>query len=97
MNDCCLVGVASRNCAALSPAEVSLEHEAALHVSSQSVPPSARVFNVDGFLCVSYEAVSDILGRAVFVTGDDVYPGTWVFTLVATRHEFALHRSQTMK
>ena len=82
---------------ALSPAEVSLEREAALHVSSQSAPPSARVFNVDGFSCVSYEAVCDILGRAVFVTGDDVYPATWVFTLVATRHEFALHRSQTMK
>ena len=91
------MGVASRDCTALSPAEVSLEREAALHVSSQSAPPSARVFNVDGFSCVSYEAVSDILGRAVSATGDDVYPGTCVFTVVATRHEFALHRSQTMK
>ena len=93
----CSLGVASRNCAALSPAELSLEREATLHVSSQSAPPSARVFNVDGCSCVSYQAFCDILGRAVFVTGDDVYPGTWVFTLVATLHESALHRSETMK
>ena len=39
-----VMGVASRSRTAFSPAEVSLER-AALPVSSQSAPPSARVFN----------------------------------------------------
>ena len=39
----------SESYCAFPPAEVSLEHDAALPVSSQSAPPCARVLNVDGF------------------------------------------------
>ena len=39
-----VVGVASRSRTAFPLAEVSLESEAALLVSSQSAPPSARIF-----------------------------------------------------
>ena len=38
-------------------AGIVLEHDAALLVGSQSTPPSARVFNVDGFPCVIGELV----------------------------------------
>ena len=37
-------------------------------VSSQSAPPSAPVFDVDGFSWVTDETVGDMLGRAVSVT-----------------------------
>ena len=42
------------------PAEVSLEHDAALPVNSQSAPPSARVFNVASW--VIDEPVCDMDG-----------------------------------
>ena len=69
------MGVATRSRLAFPPAEVSLEREAALSVSTQSVAPFDRVFNVDGFSWVIDEPVCDILGRAVLVTEDDVFLG----------------------
>ena len=38
-----------------------------------------------------------MLGRAVLVTEIDVLLGDRVFTLVLMGHEFAFHRSQTMR
>ena len=60
--------ITSRSRTAFPPAEVSLEREAALPVSSQSTPPSARVSNIDAFSWVIDEPVRDMLGRAGFVT-----------------------------
>ena len=42
-----------------------------VRLSAQSTPPSARVFNVDGFSWV----IRDILGRVVLVTEHDVFLG----------------------
>ena len=52
---------------AFPPVEVSLQREAALPMSSRSVPRSVRVSIIDGF-----EPVRDMLERAVFVTEIDV-------------------------
>ena len=60
--------ITSRSRAVFPPAEVSLEREAALRVSSQSTPLSTRGSKIDGFSWVIHESVRDILGRAVFVT-----------------------------
>ena len=70
-----VMGVTSRSRTTFPLAEVLVEREPALPVSSQSAPPSARVFNVDGFSCVIDEPVRDMLGRAVFVTENDVFLG----------------------
>ena len=43
------MGIISRSRTAFPPAEVSLERETALRVSSKLAPPSARVSNIDGF------------------------------------------------
>ena len=56
-------------------AGISLEHDAALAVGSQSAPPSARVLNVDGFPWVIGEPVCGELGRAVFVTECEAFLG----------------------
>ena len=53
----------SRSRTVLPLAEVSLERVAALPVSSQSVSPSARVANNDGFSLVIDEPVRDMLGQ----------------------------------
>ena len=58
------MGVASRSHTAFPPADVSLELEAALPVSSQSAPPSARVLQVGGLPWGFGEPVGDMLGRA---------------------------------
>ena len=58
-----------------STAGFSLEREAALPVSSQSTPPSGRVSKLMVFSWVIDEPVRDMLGRAVFVTENDVYLG----------------------
>ena len=70
-----VMGFAFRSRTAFPPAGVSLEHDAALSVSSQAAPPSARVLNVDGFSWVIGEPVFDTLGRAVFVTEDKAFLG----------------------
>ena len=67
-----IMGVASPGCT-FSHEDVPLELEAALLVSSQSAPPSARVLHVDGFPWVFVELVGDVLGRATFVTEDGVF------------------------
>ena len=64
------MGVATRSCTAFPPAEVPLERESALPVSTQSAPP---LFNVDGFSWVIDEPVCDVLGRALLATEDDVF------------------------
>ena len=84
----CAWTVASRGRPPFSPAEVSLQHEAAQPVSSRSAPPSARVLNVDGFSRVIDELVCDMLGRAVSLRMMRSWV-TWVCTL-GTGHEFRL-------
>ena len=69
------MGVASRSRTAFPLAEVSLERETALLVSTRSTPPSACVFDVDGVSWVIDEPGRDILGRTVFVTENDVFLG----------------------
>ena len=69
------MGISSRGRTALPPVEASLEREAALTVSSQSTPPSARVSNIDGFSWVIDEPVLDMLGGAFFVIENDVFLG----------------------
>ena len=59
------MGSTSRSRTALPPAEASLEREAALLVSSQTTPPSACVFNIDGFFACS----------GFFVIENDVFLG----------------------
>ena len=44
-------------------------------MTSQSAPPSARVFHVDVFSWVIDELVCVTLERAVFVTDDEVFLG----------------------
>ena len=73
------MGVSSRSRTALPSAEASLEGEAALLVTFQSTPPSARVSNIDGFSWVIDEPVCDRLGRAVFVTENNVFLGDMDF------------------
>ena len=68
-----VMDVASRSHSASPLAEVSLELEAALPVSSQSEPPCARVLQVGGFPLVFVELVGGMLGRATLVTEDDVF------------------------
>ena len=58
-----VIGITSRSRTVFQPAEVSLERETALPVSSQCAPPSARVSNIDGFSWVIGEPVRDMLGR----------------------------------
>ena len=53
-------------------ADSSLEREA---VSSQPKPQSVHVLHVDRFSWVFVELVGDMLGRAVFVTKNDVFLG----------------------
>ena len=52
-----VMGVASRSRTAFPPAEVSLERDVTLPVSSQRAPPSPRVLNVDGSSCAIDEPV----------------------------------------
>ena len=70
-----VMSVASRSHTALQTSEVSLERQAALPVNSQSAPPSARAFDVDGLSWVIDEPVGDMRGRAVSVTEDVVFLG----------------------
>ena len=67
-----VMGVASPS-RTFSHADGSLELEAALPVGSQSAPPSTHVLHVEGFPWVFVEPVGDLLGRATFVTEDDVF------------------------
>ena len=60
------LGVASRSRTAFPPADVSLELEAALPVSSQSTPPCARVLHVHGSSWDLVEPVGDMPGRRNF-------------------------------
>ena len=69
------MGITKWSRTAVPPAEVSLEREAALPVSSQFALPSARVSKMDGFWWAVDEPVRDVLGRAVFVTENDVFLG----------------------
>ena len=69
------MGITSRSGLAFPPEKASLEREAALPVSFESTPPSVRVSNIGGFSWVIDELVRDILGRAVFVTENDVFLG----------------------
>ena len=55
------MGTTSRSRTVFPPAEVSLERDAALPVSSQSAPPYARVSNIDGCSWTD-ELVRDMLG-----------------------------------
>ena len=64
--------ITSRSRTAFPPAEVSVEREAALPVSSQSAPPSVRITKMDGHSWVIDEPVRDKLGRAV-VTENEVF------------------------
>ena len=57
-------------------------------VSSESFPPSARVSNIDGFSWVIDSPVRDMLGRAVFVTENELF---------LSAPEFAFQRSRTMQ
>ena len=70
-----VMGISSRSRTALPHAEASLECEAVLPVGSQSVPPSARVLNVDGFSRVIGEPVGGVFGRAVRVTEGEAFLG----------------------
>ena len=85
----------------IPPAEVSLEREASVHVSTQSTLPSARVFNVDVFSWVVDELVCDILGRVVETSSSlhmfrmaTCFPGVDMacshFELATLHHEFAV-------
>ena len=65
-----VMGIASWSRTTFPPAEVSLEREAAVPVSSQSAPPSARVLNV--------APVLGELGRAIVVKEDDAFLGDMV-------------------
>ena len=70
------MGITSRSGIDFPPAEATLEHEAALPVSSQSTPPSARISNLDGFSWVIDERARDVLGRMqFFVIESDVFLG----------------------
>ena len=62
----------SRSRTAFPLAEVLFEREAALPVSCQSAPSSALVSNIDVFSSVTDELVRDMIGRAVFVTENDI-------------------------
>ena len=90
------MGNTTRSRTACPLAEVSLVREAALPVSSQSAPPSARVSCIDGFSWVIDELVRDMLSRAVFVTEHDVFLGDMGVRSLVLMGEFAFHRSQTI-
>ena len=68
-------GITSRSRTAFTLSEISLEREAALPVSFLSTPLFARISNVVGFSWVSDELVRGMVGRAVFVTENDVFLG----------------------
>ena len=70
-----VMGVASRSHTAFPPADVSLELDDALSVSSQSGPPSAPVLQVGGCPWGFVGPVGDMLGRATLFTGYDVFQG----------------------
>ena len=77
-----VMGNTSRRRTGFSLAEVSLEREAALPVSSQSAPPSTRALFVT---CLGEQFLSL---RLMFSCV------TWVFTLVLMGPEFALDKSR---
>ena len=79
------------------PAEVLLEHDAALPVSSQSAPPSARVLNVDVFLWVIVAPVCGVLGRAVFVTEGEAFLGDVGVYCRGDGSQVRIFRLQTMR
>ena len=91
------MGISSRSRTAFPPAEVSLERGAALPVTPQSMPPSARVSNIDGFSWVIGEPIRDVLDEQ-FLSLDMMSSWvTWVFTLGLMGFEFVFHRSRTEK
>ena len=89
--DCCHESMVSHRGSrtAFPPAEVSLEREAALPVRSQSAPPSARVFKVDGSPRIFVECVGYMSGRTVLSLRSA--HSRWRF------HEFAFHCLQMMR
>ena len=83
---------ASRSRTAFPPADVSLELEAALPMSSQSAPPSARVLHVDGFSWVFDEPVGDMLWRRTLrmMSSCEI----WVCTLGASYNDIVSWRGR---
>ena len=91
------VSVATRSRTAFPADKVSLERETALLVSTQSTPPSARVFNVDGFR----ESLTNLFVMSLDERSSSLRMmsslETWVSTLVTTGDEFPFRILQTMK
>ena len=70
-----VMGIASWSRTTFPPAGITLDHDAALCVGSQSASPSSLVLNVDVLPWVIGELHCGEFGRAVFVTEDEVFLG----------------------